>query len=307
MTYCITCGKSLHESALFCPHCGATQKPDPAHPGTPAATPAATAPAAAAAAPAHPAFAAAQSMPEGVKGWSWGAFWLCWIWAIANKTWIGLLALIPFVNLIMSVVLGIKGREWAWQNNTWTSLEHFNRVQRNWSIAGWIVGAIYIAALIGLSMHFINEEAQHNASAAPTSAEMQPPTPDTHIILQAPPAAAPPPAPAARVPFQQPTLIGLPLDYFAAMQHVGMEPHWQARFSQYLNEPARFWSECVSQEAHRAQMLGGLSSADAQAHGQNACQQETAHFYDCLHQKPVNFAVMCLHAYTMELASVMAD
>jgi len=29
-------------------------------------------------------------IPEGVKGWSSGAFFLGWIWAIGNKTWMGL-------------------------------------------------------------------------------------------------------------------------------------------------------------------------------------------------------------------------
>jgi len=35
---------------------------------------------------------AAAEIPPGVKGWSWGAFLLNWIWAIGNQTWIGLLA-----------------------------------------------------------------------------------------------------------------------------------------------------------------------------------------------------------------------
>jgi hypothetical protein len=29
--------------------------------------------------------------PDGVAGWSWGAFLLNWIWAIFNKSYIGLL------------------------------------------------------------------------------------------------------------------------------------------------------------------------------------------------------------------------
>ena len=68
--------------------------------------------------------------PEGVKGWSWGAFFLNWIWAIFNKSYIGLLALIPYVGLIVGIYLGIKGRELAWKNKQWDSVEHFNRVQR---------------------------------------------------------------------------------------------------------------------------------------------------------------------------------
>ena len=86
--------------------------------------------------------------PPGVKGWSWGAFLLNWIWAIGNKSWIGLLCLVPYVGFIMTIYLGIKGRELAWRNKRWDSLEHFNRVQRRWSI--WALVLILGAAGIGI-------------------------------------------------------------------------------------------------------------------------------------------------------------
>lgn len=82
------------------------------------------------------------ALPDGIKGWSWGAFLFNWIWAIGNKTWIGLLCLIPYVNLVMMFFLGFKGREWAWQNKRWDSVEHFNRVQKRWSFWGVILGLI---------------------------------------------------------------------------------------------------------------------------------------------------------------------
>ena len=63
-------------------------------------------------------------LPAGAKGWSWGAFLLNWIWAIGNRTWIGLLSLLPYIGFIFSITLGIKGREWAWQNKRWDSLKH---------------------------------------------------------------------------------------------------------------------------------------------------------------------------------------
>ena len=69
-------------------------------------------------------------IPQGVKGWSWGAFLLTPFWAIGNRTWIGLLAFIPYVSLVMAVVLGIKGREWAWKNKKWRDIQHFRSVQR---------------------------------------------------------------------------------------------------------------------------------------------------------------------------------
>ncbi|MDD4913352.1 MAG: zinc-ribbon domain-containing protein [Sideroxydans sp.] len=90
-----------------------------------------------------------EAIPEGVKGWSWGAFLLNWIWAIGNKTWIGLLALIPIVGIVMAIILGINGREWAWNNRTWDSVDHFNRVQKKWSFWGVIV-ALLMPFVIGL-------------------------------------------------------------------------------------------------------------------------------------------------------------
>ena len=56
-----------------------------------------------------------QVLPPEVKRWNWGAFFLNWIWAIGNEVWIGLLALIPYVNIVMVFVLGAKGSEWAWK------------------------------------------------------------------------------------------------------------------------------------------------------------------------------------------------
>lgn len=121
MIFCRGCGKEIHESAPICPHCGAPQ--------TVTNT-------------------SSDTIPDGVKGWSWGAFLLNWIWAIGNKTWIGLLALIPYVGFVMAIILGIKGREWAWKNDQWESVEHFNRVQRKWSIWGGII--VGVGAVIGI-------------------------------------------------------------------------------------------------------------------------------------------------------------
>jgi hypothetical protein len=125
MVFCRGCGKQIHETASSCPHCGALQgfnnKDN-----------------------------VIDLIPNGIKGWSWGAFFLNWIWAIGNRTWWGLLAIIPYFGFIMAIILGIKGREWAWKNNKWESIEHFNRVQKKWSFWGvlliGIIGGIGILA-----------------------------------------------------------------------------------------------------------------------------------------------------------------
>ncbi len=127
MVFCRGCGKEIHETARTCPQCGAPQRVG---------------------------FTAGSDIPDEVRGWSWGAFLLNWIWAIGNKTWIGLLAFVPYLGFIMAIVLGFKGREWAWKNNDWESVEHFNEVQKRWSFwAVLIIGTLFtIGVLAGIGV-----------------------------------------------------------------------------------------------------------------------------------------------------------
>lgn len=83
-------------------------------------------------------------IPPELDRWNWGAFFLNWIWGIGNSTWIALIALIPFVNLVMMIVLGFRGSRWAWRNRTWRSPDQFRRTQRAWGIAGLIVWIVVL-------------------------------------------------------------------------------------------------------------------------------------------------------------------
>lgn len=80
------------------------------------------------------------TIPAAVKKFNWGAFLFSFIWGLFNKTYITLLILllgiIPVVNIGVLIWFGIKGNEWAWRNKRWNSVEHFNKVQKNWAIAG---------------------------------------------------------------------------------------------------------------------------------------------------------------------------
>jgi len=84
-------------------------------------------------------------IPDEIKGWNWGAFLMSWIWGIGNSVWIALLAMI--LGLIMSIILGIKGNEWAWQNKTWNSVEHFKKTQRTWTRVGVVL--LIVSTLTG--------------------------------------------------------------------------------------------------------------------------------------------------------------
>ena len=76
-------------------------------------------------------------IPNEIKGWSWGAFFFCWIWGIFNRVWIALFCLIPYVGVVMQFIVGVKGNEWAWQSKKWDSIEHFKKTQRKWAL--WVV------------------------------------------------------------------------------------------------------------------------------------------------------------------------
>lgn len=89
-------------------------------------------------------------LPEGVRGWNWGAFLLNWIWGLGNRTPIALLALIPVIGFLMMIVLGVKGNAWAWQNDSWKNVSHFRRTQRYWAIAGFIVWGSMIVIIVGI-------------------------------------------------------------------------------------------------------------------------------------------------------------
>lgn len=80
----------------------------------------------------------ASEIPEEIKGWSWGAAGLNWIWGAYHGVWLSLLILISPLNLIWWIVLGLKGREWAWRNTQWASVAEFKAVQKKWDIWGAI-------------------------------------------------------------------------------------------------------------------------------------------------------------------------
>ncbi len=87
-------------------------------------------------------------VPEGVKGWNFGAFFFTWIWGLANNVWLALLALIPAAWLVMAALLGFKGNEWAWQSRRWESVAQFKRVQRAWEHAAWALLAVLMLAVL---------------------------------------------------------------------------------------------------------------------------------------------------------------
>jgi hypothetical protein len=77
-------------------------------------------------------------VPPEIQGWNWGAFLLNWIWALAHKAWLGFV-LSFFLGIVGAIVCGLKGNEWAWQNNRYQSVEHFRESQGKWTKWGVII------------------------------------------------------------------------------------------------------------------------------------------------------------------------
>jgi serine/threonine protein kinase len=83
-------------------------------------------------------------IPMEIKGWNWGAFLLGFFWSIGNQVWIGLLCFIPYIGWVMTILLGVRGNEWAWKSRRWESIEQFKKTQRAWTVAALtILGAIF--------------------------------------------------------------------------------------------------------------------------------------------------------------------
>jgi hypothetical protein len=85
------------------------------------------------------------TLPGEIRGWSWGGFMFSWLWGIFNGAWLTFLVLIvPF----WSFVIGAKGKQWAWQNKKWDSIEHFKSTQHTWDLWGKILFFVWLAGMI---------------------------------------------------------------------------------------------------------------------------------------------------------------
>lgn len=152
------------------------------------------------------------AVPEEVKGLCWGGFFWGALWGIFNRVWLSLLGFVPVVGFIVHFVLLFKGREMAWRSKPWESVEHFNKVQRRWTIAALIlVGLVVlaIAAALGFAFMFGGStppppKPAAMRPAAPKPAVPKPMSPGPEAPKPAapvpPPAPALVPAPAATVP-----------------------------------------------------------------------------------------------------------
>ncbi len=95
---------------------------------------------------------AASEVPAEIKGWNWGAAGLPLVWGLSHSVWLCLIGLIPIVNWVWWIVMGVMGNEWAWRKEQWESVEEFKRVQRKWmpwGIVFFILSILIMLARFG--------------------------------------------------------------------------------------------------------------------------------------------------------------
>lgn len=103
-----------------------------------------------------------------IKGWNWGAFFFNSLWGLFNGVYwpiiVNTIVAIPVlcfadevvtvmgqsVNLIVCIILGIKGNELSWNSSKkWASIEDFKRVQKKWTKAAlWVFVIALLLILI---------------------------------------------------------------------------------------------------------------------------------------------------------------
>ena len=127
-------------------------------------------------------------MPDEAKGLSWAGFFLPWLWLRRHSAWYvapPLIALRIFHSLIPWPIwalgylaaigyLLVKGREMAWNRKAWSSVEAFNKTQRNWAIAGGVLAVFQVALLVSLVVSPGHRRHAENAEAAQASTLTQP-------------------------------------------------------------------------------------------------------------------------------------
>lgn len=99
-----------------------------------------------------------KKIPANIKCFNLGAMLLNVLWGIRHGIWVSFFTLIPIFGwIIMPIILGFKGNEWAWKKNNYNSTIEFLKSQRRWTIAGIITLFLVVIVIIQVFLH-LNKE-----------------------------------------------------------------------------------------------------------------------------------------------------
>ena len=115
-------------------------------------------------APAFESWEAGSALPDSAAGLCWGGFFSPLLWGSFNGMKLSFVPLlgIRFLRGILPVwawmlfylAFGafylVQGRQLAWANKEWNDVDHFNRIQRRWAIAGVPLFLMFMYGMIHL-------------------------------------------------------------------------------------------------------------------------------------------------------------
>jgi len=88
-----------------------------------------------------------------VRSWSWGAFFMSFIWALASRLYgwgvaLFFLAFVPGVNLVFWIYFSVVGRKKSWEKGKWESFDAFKGRQKLLDKIGF--GLFLVSILLGV-------------------------------------------------------------------------------------------------------------------------------------------------------------
>lgn len=98
-----------------------------------------------------------ESDAEYVRAWSWGGFFLTWLYFFASRhAKYGILFLlgsfVPVLNIVLWFIAGKHGRRFVWATGAWGDMETFKDRQRLLDKIGWILVILGIILVVGVVM-----------------------------------------------------------------------------------------------------------------------------------------------------------
>jgi hypothetical protein len=104
-----------------------------------------------------PAISTDQELETFLQGWSWGGFFLNWIYFFASRAYVmGVLyfvgSLIPIVDIVIALVAGMKGRKISFERGKWNDAQAFIKRQKLLDRIGIIVTIVTVVAILVLGL-----------------------------------------------------------------------------------------------------------------------------------------------------------
>lgn len=99
---------------------------------------------------------------------------------------------------------------------------------------------------------------------------------------------------AEQAPYRLPALTFTNHQLVDAFRQAQIDREWFNETNLYLNSPQDFWHNCTDGWTYMAQEFGAMPLAEAQEHGIQTCTSIATSYFNCLHDKSLDYATSCL-------------